>query len=784
MKKINSIVISTIAAAFLVGCGGGGGGGSSTPPAGGNTSNTNISGSVIDGYIKNAMVCLDLSLDGICDNSEPSAKTDSNGAYNLTITPTQQNHQNFNIAPLIAYGGTDIDTNDDFIGKLQAQVNGTTANVTPLTTLFSKLIQEEVTSSTTKEQLEAIKKEKKELIKRVFNITSSEIDEDFIKSENIELTKTALQLQKSVDLITNLSNDGTQDNEVISDKVYDLLVVKMKSLKDETDNSKLSVLNVVEESLNDIKENSTITGKTLSVTEIDRIKLLTSNIAVSFENLTGGYNSIVEKIITLTENQKNKVIDNTDIIDYKEDKAELEKSNDELNILALENFLKILDVNTTYASSLFEDGITKNNIISKFTDSSETELHTKYSEIKSAVDDYNKKQNEQSKIVSAAIEAIKILEKMNIETDNVDTKISEAKKKVEGLSQSDAVMVQNILDLTNILNTPEISNVLEIEANSLTETSITGKLVKSTVLDTVTFSEKYNGIASNSIIVMNKMATQLKKISDSIGAVYENESYVFEYGSETINYDSSLALRGTILAIAFKLDFIASYSWGDDEDIKTRVRDEGPSSFEYQNINIDPSSVLNKGSAFKLVNSSRLDGSRAYLIEGLELINTISNNNDDIKNEDKIELQKMLASLKGNGSYELVEEREDYSWDDSKWELDNSYQGDRTTYTEKIYVDLGKMLNSSYAIDITSFGSDFEMVCNEGMQLSEKYTIANNSATCVPVTSTVTHTESANISPKIKPTTSTSKLDDVITKIIDEDGNELAGQDVIDYILD
>ena len=56
MKKINSLVLSTITAAFLVGCGGGGGG-SSTPSSGngGNiTSNTNIGGSVIDGYIKNA----------------------------------------------------------------------------------------------------------------------------------------------------------------------------------------------------------------------------------------------------------------------------------------------------------------------------------------------------------------------------------------------------------------------------------------------------------------------------------------------------------------------------------------------------------------------------------------------------------------------------------------------------------------------------------------------------------------------------------------------------------
>lgn len=99
-------------------------------------------------------------------------------------------------------------------------------------------------------------------------------------------------------------------------------------------------------------------------------------------------------------------------------------------------------------------------------------------------------------------------------------------------------------------------------------------------------------------------------------------------------------------------------------------------------------------------------------------------------------------------------------------------------------MDLSKLLNSNTAIDITSFGSNFELTCNEWMVFSDKYTYSYNSATCVPKTSQVTHTENARVFPKIKPTTANSKLDDMVTKIITEDNKELTGQEVIDFILD
>lgn len=72
--KTHAIALSTFTAALLGACGGGGGS-SSTPSA--------LSGTVIDGYIEGAKVCLDVNSNGACDTGEPSATTDSGGKYKL-----------------------------------------------------------------------------------------------------------------------------------------------------------------------------------------------------------------------------------------------------------------------------------------------------------------------------------------------------------------------------------------------------------------------------------------------------------------------------------------------------------------------------------------------------------------------------------------------------------------------------------------------------------------------------------------------------------------------------
>jgi hypothetical protein len=66
--------------ALLNACGGGGGGGGSAGSASGS-----LSGTVIDGYLEGAKVCLDVNSNGTCDSGEPSATTDNGGKYQLAL---------------------------------------------------------------------------------------------------------------------------------------------------------------------------------------------------------------------------------------------------------------------------------------------------------------------------------------------------------------------------------------------------------------------------------------------------------------------------------------------------------------------------------------------------------------------------------------------------------------------------------------------------------------------------------------------------------------------------
>ena len=72
---IRSICL-TLIACTLAACGGGGGG----------TTSSQISGAVMDGYIEDAKVCLDVNSNGACDANELSATTSPNGGYTLDMT--------------------------------------------------------------------------------------------------------------------------------------------------------------------------------------------------------------------------------------------------------------------------------------------------------------------------------------------------------------------------------------------------------------------------------------------------------------------------------------------------------------------------------------------------------------------------------------------------------------------------------------------------------------------------------------------------------------------------
>ena len=123
--------IFVLAFILLTSCGGGGGGGSSTAS---NPTTVSTNGTVLDGYLYNAQVFLDLNGNGQYDSGEPETTTNSTGGYTLNATSDQfASHS----VVVNALAGTTIDQSNPNTPitsaySLTAPVGQTT--VTPLTT--------------------------------------------------------------------------------------------------------------------------------------------------------------------------------------------------------------------------------------------------------------------------------------------------------------------------------------------------------------------------------------------------------------------------------------------------------------------------------------------------------------------------------------------------------------------------------------------------------------------------------------------------------------------------
>lgn len=95
-KRIIALIVFA-STTLLTACGGGGGGGStpggssqpSTPAQPGTVDpNSTLTGKAIDGYLVGARVCIDMNDNGVCDNGEPSTRTDYDGNYGLMMDPS------------------------------------------------------------------------------------------------------------------------------------------------------------------------------------------------------------------------------------------------------------------------------------------------------------------------------------------------------------------------------------------------------------------------------------------------------------------------------------------------------------------------------------------------------------------------------------------------------------------------------------------------------------------------------------------------------------------------
>jgi hypothetical protein len=137
MKKHLTHLLTGTAIATLAACGGGGGGGTNTT-----ASSRTLSGVVMDGYLTGATVCLDTNANLLCDDDEPTAKSQTKGTWSFNI-PAGTDTSKLHIIAVIDANTIDADTGTAPIQSYTLLTPATASNVvTPLTTLVShKLIE-------------------------------------------------------------------------------------------------------------------------------------------------------------------------------------------------------------------------------------------------------------------------------------------------------------------------------------------------------------------------------------------------------------------------------------------------------------------------------------------------------------------------------------------------------------------------------------------------------------------------------------------------------------------
>lgn len=127
------LALSTLSLLLAAGCGGGGGD-AAAPPA---STTTNVSTTVIDGIVKNALVCLDRNSNGKCDADEVQGRTDSLGAVTLAVP-----NADVGKFPILAVVGTDAF--DDGVAVVVPYAMMAPADqtgvVSPLTTLVQQAL--------------------------------------------------------------------------------------------------------------------------------------------------------------------------------------------------------------------------------------------------------------------------------------------------------------------------------------------------------------------------------------------------------------------------------------------------------------------------------------------------------------------------------------------------------------------------------------------------------------------------------------------------------------------
>ncbi|SFV56467.1 Chitinase [hydrothermal vent metagenome] len=299
--------------------------------------------------------------------------------------------------------------------------------------------------------------------------------------------------------------------------------------------------------------------------------------------------------------------------------------------------------------------------------------------------------------------AINVLDKMDIESDDIQEKLNESKAILNGANakDNDAQVGKALFDLAEITNSEVVGDLIKVKLdgksvarNSHLEILIENNDDKDLELELLS---NITDLSGTSMTLIHNIVEKLTAIENTLAKNFVDPSYVFSYDDFNITNNQSKLLRVSILSIASKLEYLTAFDYTTFDDVKTRTTVLNGVSAEYTNIDSNPLPIF-KRSGFGALNSSvgakRLANSKALFLKALDILNSVDEKKEDEDDqEDIVDAKKEVAPLKAslNGTKLYRDEREE--------------DGVTVIYD----IDLSALYSASTALDLThTMGHDLE----------------------------------------------------------------------------
>jgi kexin len=300
---------------LFIGCGGGGGSDEGSPEPTTPIVYTEVNGQLVDGYIKNAIVCLDINLNGLCDSDEKTTLSDDNG--NFTFIKIVKSDK---FVSLISSGGIDIITNKVFEGQIKTIVNLNDSGkslVTPITDMIaSAFIQSDIKDIYTLKDIETT-------LSNSLDLNISKLHNDpmqdkavFAKAQEIVSFKAFVKNIADKSTFVSANTITTQNDNIISNatsKIFfnkatneDATILKaLNSMNIEVnDNNNKSIVYAQDEYSNLKKHiENNIVNKDIDINKIDRYqRMIQESTRLVKSHISNKNHTLISKLIYNIEN--------------------------------------------------------------------------------------------------------------------------------------------------------------------------------------------------------------------------------------------------------------------------------------------------------------------------------------------------------------------------------------------------------------------------------------------------------------------------------------------------